>query len=98
VGFIAPCVVERLEAPLGTWNGRERPGEKMRLTLHTDHALRVLIYVGLNDGKLTTIKDIAQIFGISKASLMAVAHGHEADYVRKPEAAEIDRRYSRRQP
>ena len=40
----------------------------MHLTLHTDYALRVLIYVGLNDGKLTTIKDIAHIFGISKAS------------------------------
>jgi Rrf2 family nitric oxide-sensitive transcriptional repressor len=74
VGFIALCVVERLEAPLGTWNGRERPGEKMHLTLHTDYALRVLIYVGLNDGKLTTIKDIAQIFGISKASLMKVVN------------------------
>src|SRR5215472_9055167 len=44
----------------------------MRLTLHTDYALRVLIYVGLNDGKLTTIKDIAHIFGISKPSLMKV--------------------------
>ena len=44
----------------------------MRLTLHTDFALRVLIHVGLNDGKLTTIKDIAQTFGISKAHLMKV--------------------------
>ena len=46
----------------------------MRLTLHTDFALRVLIYVSLNDGKLTTIKDIAHIFGISKASLMKVVN------------------------
>ena len=37
----------------------------MRLTLHTDFALRVLIQVGLNDGKLTTIKDIARTFDIS---------------------------------
>ena len=44
----------------------------MRLTLHTDFALRVLIQVGLNDGNLTTIKDIAQTFGISKAHLMKV--------------------------
>ena len=46
----------------------------MRLTLHTDFSLRVLIHVGLNDGKLTTIKDIAQSFGISKAHLMKVVN------------------------
>ena len=46
----------------------------MRLTLHTDFALRVLIQVGLNDGNLTTIKDIAQTFGISKAHLMKVVN------------------------
>src|SRR6266566_9010869 len=46
----------------------------MRLTLPTDLALRVLIQVGLNDGKLTTIKDIAQSFGISKAHLMKVVN------------------------
>ena len=46
----------------------------MRLTLHTDFALRVLIQVGLNDGKLTTINDIAQSFGISKAHLMKVVN------------------------
>ena len=46
----------------------------MRLTLHTDFALRVLIQVGLNDGKLTTIKDIAQTFDISKAHLMKVVN------------------------
>jgi Rrf2 family transcriptional regulator, nitric oxide-sensitive transcriptional repressor len=46
----------------------------MRLTLHTDFALRVLIYVGLNDGKLTTIKEIAQTFDISKAHLMKVVN------------------------
>jgi Rrf2 family nitric oxide-sensitive transcriptional repressor len=46
----------------------------VRLTLHTDFALRVLIQVGLNDGKLTTIKNIAQTFGISKAHLMKVVN------------------------
>jgi len=46
----------------------------MRLTLHTDFALRVLIQVGLNDGKLTTIKDIAQTFNISKTHLMKVVN------------------------
>src|SRR5215831_6973105 len=48
--------------------------ETMRLTLQTDYALRVLIQVGLNDGKLTTIKDIAQTFDISKAHLMKVVN------------------------
>ena len=38
----------------------------MRLTLHTDYALRILIQVGLNEGKLTTINNIAQSFEISK--------------------------------
>jgi Rrf2 family transcriptional regulator, nitric oxide-sensitive transcriptional repressor len=46
----------------------------MRLTLYTDFALRVLIQVGLNDGKLTTIKEIAQTFDISKAHLMKVVN------------------------
>jgi Rrf2 family transcriptional regulator, nitric oxide-sensitive transcriptional repressor len=46
----------------------------VRLTLHTDFALRVLIQVGLNNGKLTTIKDIAQTFGISKPHLMRVVN------------------------
>ena len=46
----------------------------MRLTLHTDFALRVLIQVGLNDGKLTRINDIAQTFVISKPHLMKVVN------------------------
>jgi Rrf2 family nitric oxide-sensitive transcriptional repressor len=44
----------------------------MRLTLNTDFSLRVLIHVGLSGDKLTTINDIAQNFGISKAHLMKV--------------------------
>lgn len=46
----------------------------MRLTLHTDFALRVLIQVGLNGGKLTTISDIANSFDISKQHLMKVVN------------------------
>ena len=46
----------------------------MRLTLHTDFSLRVLIHVGLCGGKLTTINDIAQSFGISKPHLMKVVN------------------------
>ncbi|HEY1258616.1 MAG TPA: Rrf2 family transcriptional regulator [Stellaceae bacterium] len=46
----------------------------MRLTLHADYALRVLIQVGLNGGRLTTIGDIAQSFGISKNHLTKVVN------------------------
>lgn len=46
----------------------------MRLTLHTDFALRILIQVGLNEGKLTTISDIAQSFEVSKHHLMKVVN------------------------
>jgi Rrf2 family transcriptional regulator, nitric oxide-sensitive transcriptional repressor len=46
----------------------------VRLTLHTDFALRVLTQVGLGGGKLTTINDIAQSFAISKQHLMKVVN------------------------
>ncbi len=46
----------------------------MRLTLHSDYALRVLIQVGLGSGKLTTISDIANSFGISRHHLMKVVN------------------------
>lgn len=46
----------------------------MRLTLHTDFALRVLIQVGLNEGGLTKISEIAESFDISKNHLMKVVN------------------------
>ena len=46
----------------------------MRLTLHTDYALRVLIQVGLNAGRLTTIDEIAASFGMSRHHLTKVVH------------------------
>lgn len=46
----------------------------MRLTLHTDFTLRVLIQVGLNDGELTTIDEIAKSFDISKNHLTKVVN------------------------
>jgi Rrf2 family transcriptional regulator, nitric oxide-sensitive transcriptional repressor len=46
----------------------------MRLTLHTDYALRVLIHVAIADGKRITISDIAQSFDISKQHLMKVVN------------------------
>jgi Rrf2 family transcriptional regulator, nitric oxide-sensitive transcriptional repressor len=74
VGFIA-LRVERVEAPRGSVEDRSGSAETtVRVTLHTDYAPRVLIQVGLNDGKLTTINDIAQTFGISKTHLMKVVN------------------------
>ncbi|MGH7139107.1 MAG: Rrf2 family transcriptional regulator [Pirellulales bacterium] len=46
----------------------------MRLTLHTDYALRTLIRVAIADGKLITIEDIAQSFEVSKQHLMKVVN------------------------
>jgi Rrf2 family transcriptional regulator, nitric oxide-sensitive transcriptional repressor len=46
----------------------------MRLTLWTDYALRTLIYVGANDGRLATIGEISECFGVSKAHLMKVVN------------------------
>jgi Rrf2 family nitric oxide-sensitive transcriptional repressor len=46
----------------------------MRLTLHTDYALRVLIFAALKGDTLSTINEIAQHFDISRAHLMKVVH------------------------
>ncbi len=46
----------------------------MHLTLHTDFALRVLIQTALKGDRLSTIRDIAKSFSISKNHLMKVVH------------------------
>ena len=46
----------------------------MRLTLHTDYALRVLVHVGKRNGELVTINEIADCYGISKNHLTKVVH------------------------
>ena len=46
----------------------------MRLTVYTDYALRMLMYLALKDDGLATIEEIAQSYGISKNHLMKVAH------------------------
>jgi Rrf2 family transcriptional regulator, nitric oxide-sensitive transcriptional repressor len=46
----------------------------MHLTVYTDYALRLLMYLAVKDDGLATIEEIAQSYGISKNHLMKVAH------------------------
>ncbi len=46
----------------------------MRLTAYTDYALRVLMYVGLKNGELVRIDEVAASFGISRNHLSKVVH------------------------
>ncbi|MEK0084214.1 Rrf2 family transcriptional regulator [Benzoatithermus flavus] len=47
----------------------------MRLTRHTDFALRVLIFLGLCPNRLASIREIAEAYGISENHLVKVVHG-----------------------
>jgi Rrf2 family nitric oxide-sensitive transcriptional repressor len=46
----------------------------MRLTVYTDYALRVLMYLALKEDELATITEISVSYGISRNHLMKVAH------------------------
>ena len=46
----------------------------MQLTLHTDYALRVLIYLAQKKDGLTTISEIANFYDISRNHLVKVVH------------------------
>ncbi len=46
----------------------------MRLTVYTDYALRVLMFLALKESKLATIAEISKSYGISKNHLMKVCH------------------------
>ena len=46
----------------------------MQLTLHTDFALRVLIYLAQKKDGLSTISEIADFYGISRNHLVKVVH------------------------
>ncbi len=45
----------------------------MRLTVHSDYALRMLMHLAVNNDRLTTIAEIAERFDVSKNHLMKVA-------------------------
>ncbi|WP_323991091.1 Rrf2 family transcriptional regulator [Nguyenibacter sp. L1] len=46
----------------------------MRLTLHTDYALRTLIYLGIHTDRLVSIHEVAQAYGISENHLVKIIH------------------------
>jgi Rrf2 family nitric oxide-sensitive transcriptional repressor len=46
----------------------------MRLTVYTDYALRVLMYLAVHSAPLPTIAGIAASYGVSRAHLMKVAY------------------------
>ncbi|OVZ58444.1 Rrf2 family transcriptional regulator [Pigmentiphaga sp. NML080357] len=46
----------------------------MRLTTHSDYALRLLMYVGRHPDRLCTIAEVAGMHDISEAHLMKVTH------------------------
>lgn len=47
----------------------------MQLTRYTDYALRVLMYLSYQEGRLAKISEISASYGISKNHLMKIVHG-----------------------
>lgn len=46
----------------------------MKLTSFTDYSLRVLIYLAVNEGRKSTIAEIATVFGVSENHLVKIVH------------------------
>lgn len=45
----------------------------MHLTLHTDYAMRLLMFLGMNPQRRCTIEEVAEHYGVSRNHLMKVA-------------------------
>lgn len=46
----------------------------MRLTLHTDYALRTLIYLGTHTDRLVSIREVVATYGVSENHLVKIIH------------------------
>lgn len=46
----------------------------MRLNLQTDYALRQLMYLAINQGRLCTIREISEYYGISNNHMIKIAY------------------------
>ena len=46
----------------------------MRMTAHTDYALRMLIHLAVGRGRPCTVNDVAETFGLSRNHLLKVAY------------------------
>jgi Rrf2 family nitric oxide-sensitive transcriptional repressor len=46
----------------------------MRLTSFTDYSVRVLTYAAMKQGKLASIREVSEVYGISSNHLMKVIH------------------------
>lgn len=46
----------------------------MRLTVYSDYALRLMMYLGLRTGDLSRIDDVTEAYGISRTHLMKITH------------------------
>lgn len=46
----------------------------MQLTAYTDYSLRVLMYLAVHEDGLSTIAEMASVYGISKNHLMKIVH------------------------
>ena len=58
-----------------SFRSNHRRGEKqVRLTVYTDYALRMLMYLALKKDRLATIAEIAESYDISRNHLVKVVH------------------------
>ena len=56
-------------------NTANHPDKIMQLTRHTDYALRVLMYLTANPGRLVTVAELAKFYDISRNHLVKVVQG-----------------------
>ena len=56
---------------------------ELQLTLHADYALRVLIYLAENPGRMVSTEEISEAYGVSRHHLVRVVQTlHEHSFVR----------------